>query len=320
VFSQHKNTFIKPKTYAKLVLVQHLFETERVKMVFMDPTSDIAFKKLFANKEKPEILISFLNSVLALPEGQKITNLTLNDPNNLPDLVLEKHSIVDVSCTDQAGKNYIVEMQLIDQKDYAERCQFYASFGIVRQLKKGGIYKNVKPVIFVGILNFKLFKGENCVSHHLILDTQTHEHKLLNMSFHFIELPKFNKKAEELNDVVDKWIYLLKNADAMDSIPKKLENPLEVEEALDILKQGNWSSDELWAYHKYLDRIRVERSVYETMLEKGMEKGMEKGVAKGKKEAAIEHAKKLLPLLDVKIIAQITELSSEEIENLKKQK
>ena len=38
-------------------------------MQFLDPTIDIAFKKVFGNQARPEILISFLNSILDLPEG-----------------------------------------------------------------------------------------------------------------------------------------------------------------------------------------------------------------------------------------------------------
>ena len=81
-------------------------------MVFMDPTTDIAFKKLFANKEKPEILISFLNSILELPEGRKIVSIILNDPDNLPILAFDKHSIVDVSCTDQAHNTILLKCSL----------------------------------------------------------------------------------------------------------------------------------------------------------------------------------------------------------------
>src|SRR5271170_377129 len=99
-------------------------------MVFLDPTNDIAFKKLFGNQNKKEVLINFLNNVLERPQGEKIVEVTINDPNNYPEFVepvepeeqaknskqkkqkynTSKYSIVDVSATDQTGKNYIIEV------------------------------------------------------------------------------------------------------------------------------------------------------------------------------------------------------------------
>ncbi|MEA3229118.1 MAG: PD-(D/E)XK nuclease family transposase, partial [Campylobacterota bacterium] len=37
-------------------------------MKFADPKNDLAFKKIFGNENKKEILISFLNSVLDFKE------------------------------------------------------------------------------------------------------------------------------------------------------------------------------------------------------------------------------------------------------------
>ena len=122
-------------------------------MTFMSPILDIGFKKLFANKEKPEIVIAFLNSILGLPEGKKITQVTLNDPNNTPDTCWDKSSIVDVSCIDQSGSMYIVEMQCAAQSDYAQRCQYYSALALVRQMKKSCHYHELKPVVFVGVMN-----------------------------------------------------------------------------------------------------------------------------------------------------------------------
>jgi predicted transposase/invertase (TIGR01784 family) len=286
-------------------------------MVFMDPKTDIAFKKLFSNKEKKEIVVSFLNSVLEKKEGEKIVDVTINDPNNIPESITSKFSIVDVSCTDQAGKNYIVEMQVIDQKDYAERCQYYASLGLLRQLIKGDDYNKLKPVIFVGVICFNLFKDTNYLSHHLILNQKTHTHGLTHLEFHFIELNKFNKTINQLKTVTDKWIYLLKNADNLNDIPSALEKPVELEEAMDILKKGNWSRGELEAYDKYWDYVRTEKSRYETALEKGMQKGMEKGLEKGKKQAMTELASRLLKNYKIDEVAKITNLSVDELKKLK---
>ncbi|MBF0537429.1 MAG: PD-(D/E)XK nuclease family transposase [Nitrospirae bacterium] len=46
-------------------------------MQFVDVRSDIAFKKIFGNEGKKEILISFLNSVLGLSGDREIDDITI---------------------------------------------------------------------------------------------------------------------------------------------------------------------------------------------------------------------------------------------------
>ena len=41
----------------------------------MNPKVDIAFKQVFGNPDYPEITKSLLNSVLSLPNGQKIVDV-----------------------------------------------------------------------------------------------------------------------------------------------------------------------------------------------------------------------------------------------------
>ena len=72
---------------------------------YLNPKNDIAFKKLFGDIAHKDIVISFLNSILERKEGRKIIDVTINDPNNLPETnspeEQSKSSIVDVRCTDQ---------------------------------------------------------------------------------------------------------------------------------------------------------------------------------------------------------------------------
>ncbi len=54
-------------------------------------------------------------------------------------------------------------------------------------------------------------------------------------------------------------------------------------------------------------------------LEKGIKQGIEQGMVKGEKQKAIEIAKKLIDVLDVKTIALKTGLSEKEIAILRQQ-
>ena len=282
-------------------------------MIFLDATTDIAFKKLFSNQAKKSILISFLNSILGRVEGNLITHVTITDPHNHPETRWSKASIVDAACVDQQGNKYIIEMQVIDQKDYIPRCQFYTAEALVKQLKRGDAYTQLKPVIFVGILCFSIFDTNNYLSHHLITDMATQKQSLEHMEFHFIELPKFNVGLTKLNSVVDKWIYLLKNAADLTTIPEQLRQPEAVEEALETLERGAWKPRELDAYDRFIDTERVRASQDLATIERGKKEGREEGL----RAASIKIAERLLekqtPIAE---IMQLTELSREEIHAL----
>ncbi len=291
-------------------------------MIFLDPTSDIAFKKLFGSSAHKNILISFLNSVLGRVGGEKIVDVIVNDPNNLPETQLTKASIVDVRCTDQSGNQYIVEMQVSPQKYYPARAQYYSSLALSRQLAVKEHYERLVPVIFIGVLDFALFdKNPHYLSHHFILDSETHAHELKHLEFHFIELEKFNKNIDELMTIVEKWIYFLKNATTLQSKPASLKEP-EFKEAFDLLEQGNWSTAELEAYDRYLDEIRSYAGKIEFAMDKGIEKGKMEGRLEGKLEGKLEVAQYLLKqnVLDMEAIAQATGFTLEQIEKLKHDK
>src|ERR1700733_6695887 len=123
-------------------------------MHFLDPTNDLAFKKIFGNEKKKYILISFLNSILRLPAQQQITEVTLLNPNQAPHLPGAKETILDVRCHDQTGAEYIVEMQVLPQEFFDKRVLYSAPKTYSQQLNSGDKYHLLKPVIFLGILNF----------------------------------------------------------------------------------------------------------------------------------------------------------------------
>ena len=282
-------------------------------MNYLSPKSDVAFKKLFGNIAHKNILISFLNSVLKQPENLKIIDVIINDPANTPDRPSSKYSIVDLRCTDQDQNQYIVEMQVIDQKDYGIRAQYYAAIALARQLNSGEKYNQLVPVIFVGILDFNLFNHKNYLSHQLILDSETHAHELKHLEFHFIELTKFTKTETQLDNILDKWVYFLKNAEVLQKVPSTLQET-EFIDAFDILAKSNWSNKELLEYDQYLDIWRSETSRIEGARADGKTIGKEEG----KNEEKIEIANAmLLNGFEISTITKITGLSLEQVQKLK---
>src|SRR5262249_55555960 len=150
-------------------------------------TNDYAFLHIFGNIHHTEVLISFLNSVLNLKGSEKIVHVTLLGPFQAPDIKGAKETIIDVRCKDEKNYEYLVEMQILKHKHFDKRVLYYTSKSYSAQLGQSEPFKKLRPVIFLGILDFVFTKNKNYKSIHLIHDIETYEHLLKDFRFTFIE-------------------------------------------------------------------------------------------------------------------------------------
>ena len=123
-------------------------------MQFISPQNDFAFKRIFGNEQHKEVLISFLNSMLDLSGERKVVEVELANPYQVPRLQQFKESILDINATCQSGHRFIVEMQIEQQHSFDKRALYYSSKAYVEQLPRGEDYPMLKPVYFIGVLNF----------------------------------------------------------------------------------------------------------------------------------------------------------------------
>jgi predicted transposase/invertase (TIGR01784 family) len=277
-------------------------------MEFADVKNDIAFRKIFGNDNRKETLISFLNAILAFNGKQKIVEVKIMNPYQLPKLRGGKVSIIDVKATDQAGRHYIVEMQVGELDGFAKRVLFYFSKSYSEQIKRGDFYRQLKPVIFIGILDYAFSDNPKYISRHRILDVETHEHLLQDVEFNFVELPKFNKELNELETLTEKWIYFIKNAENLDVIPENVDDE-GLKSAYQEANKHTWTPEELEAYDYAFMREEDERAK------------LDQAEKKGKTQEKIDIARKLITLaLDNSSISQATDLTVEQIEALRNEK
>jgi hypothetical protein len=66
---------------------------------YLNPRSDLVFKKIFG--ERKHLLISFLNSLLPLPDDGLIESLDYLPVEQIPTIPVLKRTIVDVKCTER---------------------------------------------------------------------------------------------------------------------------------------------------------------------------------------------------------------------------
>lgn len=271
---------------------------------FVDIKNDVAFRKIFGNENRKEVLTSFLNAVLLLKQNDIIVEVDILTPYQLPDLKGGKVTIVDVKAKDQNNKSYIVEMQVAELTGFHKRVMYYATKSYSSQIERGDQYEKLKPIYFIGILDFEVTQNPNYISRHRILDSETTENYLKDIEFNFIELPKFKKSATELDSIIDQWIYFIKNAENLEVIPENLKDE-GLKFAYEDADKHNWTKAELEAYDYVLMREQDDRGRVTFAIDKELK----------------QVAKNFINLkLSNEDISKGTGLSIEQIEELRKEK
>ncbi|MBF0592406.1 MAG: Rpn family recombination-promoting nuclease/putative transposase [Nitrospirae bacterium] len=272
-------------------------------MRFVDVKSDIAFKKIFGNENKKEILISFLNAVLGLNGDKEIGEIAILSPYQAPKIDDLKYTVLDIRAVDKRGVTFIIEIQVQREEGFVKRVLYYTSKAYVNQLGRGDDYPKLNQVIFIGIVDFEIFDGNNYLTRHLILNTDTFKHELKDFEFNFIELPKFKKGEDEVGSIIEKWVHFIKNASSLQMVPKCADF-VEIKDAYEIANESTWSKEEFERYEYWQIKMQIDRGVTEyavknavkNAVEKAVEKslieGERKGIIKGRLEGLIEGERK----------------------------
>ncbi len=298
-------------------------------MKYLDPKADLTFKKVFG--KHPDLLISLLNALLPLEEDEQIQQIEYLTNELVPDLYLHKNSIVDVLCKDICGRTFCVEMQMEWSTAFKQRVLFNASKLYVNQAEQGAKYSELRPVYSLNLVN-EIFEPDTTefIHNYRVVHDKYSNKVIEGLRFTFIELPKFSPHSITEKRMAVLWLRFLTeiNADTSDAPADLLDDP-SISKALEELRTSTFSREELYAYDKFWDGVRVERTLLDDSFEegrtegleegmrKGMQKGMQKGIEKGEKEAKEKMALKLLSLgVPVDTVSQASGLSRDEIEEL----
>lgn len=198
---------------------------------------------------------------------------------------------------------------------------------ISEYLGKGEAYGKVKKVYSINIVYFSLGQGRDYIYKGRVDFWGMHIHDKLEPSqlqkevfkieevyeifpeYYVLRVNNFNDVAQ---DSLDEWIYFLKNSEIKDEFQAR-----GLAQAKDNLKVENLSQAEKAAYQKYLEDRRYAISIIESAEVTGELRGREAGREEGENQAKIEMAKTLKARgFDINLIAEITGLSSGEIEKL----
>lgn len=284
---------------------------------YLDPKTDIVFKKIFG--QHPELLKSFLNAVLPLPAGALITGLEYLPSEQVPAIPAFKYTVVDVRCTDQQGRVFIVEMQIQWTTSFKQRMLFNASKAYVRQLEKGEDYELLKPVYGLGLINTTFDPDEEHWYHHYkIINVQKPQVEIKDLQLIFIELPKFRAKNYQEKKLQVLWLrFMAELNEKVNQVPVELLEVPEIKQAVELAEEATYTPAELEDYDRYWDAISIEKTLVNDAIRRGEERGIAIGEAKGTHETQQALVRKLMAKgLTVEEIVDLMDLSIDEIKAL----
>ncbi len=269
-------------------------------MRYLDPKNDLTFKKVFG--QHPHLLISFLNALL--PLDSPILSVEYLPHELVPEIPVLKYSIVDVRCTDQNERQFIVEMQMLWTDAFKSRVLFNASKAYVQQLGKGKVYESLQAVYSLNLVNETFEPTITDFYHHYKIVHQQHPDKILKgLELVFIELPKFKAKNISERKMQLLWLrFMTEIEDSSEEIPEELLQDPIIKEAVDYLQESGFTKGELVTYDKYWDDIRSEMTLMNAAKREGIEEVIRNAIKMG---------------LDNEMIKALSGLTDKEINDLR---
>jgi predicted transposase/invertase (TIGR01784 family) len=277
-------------------------------MRFINPKTDFAFKKIFGSEQSHGILISFLNGMLYAGQST-IQDLAILNPYQAPKILGVKNTYLDIKAKLVTGKTVMIEMQVLPVEGFEKRILYNAAKAYSIQLKAGEDYPLLNPVIALTITDFVMFPEIEPVISQFILKEKQHliDYPVDDLELVFVELPKFHKSLDQLDTLTDKWIYFLKHARDLSTVPTNMGTVVEIQQAFAIANQANLSPEELDELEHQSIFIQDQRGA------------ITRATQQGRQQAQLEIARRLLGMMDDAAIAATTGLPVTEIQKLREQ-
>ena len=191
---------------------------------FINPFTDVGFKRIFGQEVSKPVLLAFLNSLL---EGERrIVDLMFLDKEQLGLESGDRSLIYDIYCETETGEHIIVEMQNKYQPYFKERSIYYMARSIVEQGERGSQWKyDIKAVYLVAFLNFKISDiSKEFRTDVALMDMKERTLFSDKVRLVYLQLPYFTKEAEGCETIFEKIIYTLKHMDILQRMPWMAQN------------------------------------------------------------------------------------------------
>ena len=284
--------------------------SEIIKAKYINLMVDWSFKRVFGTEVNKDILIEFLKVIF--PQFA-ITDITYIPTEQLGIMEDDRKAIFDVLCKTEDDKTFLVEMQRGRQEHFFERALYYTSFPIMKQGKKTIAKEeeegadpwdfSLDGVFFLGVLDFKYEQDEMTEHRYQLLETKTLKRMTDKLEFVFVEVAKFDKREDELETDLDKWLYLLKNMSTLLERPAALRDRV-FGRLFDVAEYARLDDVER---KKYVEAMNTTRDTFNM-------------IAYARKENSYEIARRMIDKgLDMDTILDVTGLTKEDIAKITQQ-
>lgn len=297
---------------------------------------DWAMKRLLRDKSNYVVLEGFLSTLLG--EDLRIVRF-LESESNQSD-ANDKFNRADMLVEDNRSRLLIIEVQNNHELDYFHRMLYGVSKTISEYINLGDDYDKVKKIYSINIVYFELGQGKDYVYHGKTIFRGLHDtNDILQLSilqreifvgkdagdifpeYYVLRVNDFDKVAKT---PLDEWIKFLKTGEIDGTATAK-----GLPEARERLRVDALPDADKRAYVRDMEALRYQRSVIKTgwyegraegLVEgraEGRAEGRKEGIEEGKQANARETAQRMKALgLPVETIAQVTQLSPQEIEKM----
>lgn len=188
---------------------------------YLDPYSALGHRKIFGDKD---LLVPFLRHLIRHLLQRELEGNQLDCPSvEMLGLTKEDPSgIYDLSGVNKKGERFIIEMQREFEPYIGARSQYLSALLIQDQAApQPDLPYHLKKTTVIQIMNFTLDDDQHYERIYQL--TEETDGEILDILTHiFLQMPKFNKKEDELEGGLDKWLYAIKNLHKLEKRPKIL--------------------------------------------------------------------------------------------------
>jgi predicted transposase/invertase (TIGR01784 family) len=216
---------------------------------FISILSDYGFKATFGNEADTTFLKKALQALIDSSVPIKSVEFVKNDISAIT--IDSRSGIYDIACVDENDNHFIVEMQLSEYPEFIQRMKFYALHRFNTLVKKGEYkFENLPKIYCIGILAKSIFP--QIADYHNIAVLRNTKNETIDdqMTFVTVELDKFGKQENEIENDLDKLIYTMKNLHTVTEISQfpKFWNEDWLKKAISEVDLRNMTAEQKLSY------------------------------------------------------------------------
>ena len=246
--------------------------------------NDVFFKALLGSEERKTLTLNFINAILNREGSNAFTSITFSDKEIVPPRIDGKLSFLDVLVKMDDGTRVHVEVQVLMDEYMVNRSLYYWGRIYSRELDKGDLYADLRPVITINLLDFNQFlQYDTYVNTHHIMNDDTHDILTNHLEMHFIKLKKIHISDIKKLKRSERWIaYFSPNFTDQERRALAMSDTA-IREAMDYEKQFATNNELKLAYWEHERTMRDIASALYSREKAGQERGERIGQERGEK-------------------------------------